>query len=171
MIETEGDLQFDFTGCVKVTKLDRQGVQHPHGMRLVDFVVEEATRCLLVEVKDPFEPTVPAANQAVYLAELKTKKLVAETFVPKCRDSYTFQRLMGEDGKPFLYVILIGSGSVPMNAAMLLTLADRVRRQMKQETDRPWVRQYATDCVVLDLGQWSKAMPYPVARLSATATT
>ena len=44
----EGELQFEFSGATRVERLDVQDQPRPQGMALVDFVVEERSRTLLI---------------------------------------------------------------------------------------------------------------------------
>src|SRR6266446_5934516 len=63
MTVQEGALEFAFPGVGDVTRLDGQDRARPQGMALVDFVVEEAERTLLIEVKDPSGASVPARER------------------------------------------------------------------------------------------------------------
>ena len=69
MTVQEGALEFAFPGVGDVTRLDAQDRARPQGMALVDFVVEEAERTLLIEVKDPSGASVPARERVQYVTK------------------------------------------------------------------------------------------------------
>jgi len=160
----EGELAFDFSGCVGVERLDRDDRPIPQGMALVDFVVEEQDRLLLVEVKDPSQAPVPAGERAAFLRRMQTRELVHMDLVPKVRDSYTFLHLMGRDTKPFSYVVIIGAEALALDGALLLAFKERLQKRLQCETDVPWVRRYVVECVVVTASNWDAYFPYPLRR-------
>jgi len=164
-VEQEGQLQFDFSGALAVRRVDRQqpGVPQPRRMKLVDFCVEEATRALLVEIKDPSDTNAKPENRAKFVRRMESDVLL-KTLLLKARDTYTFLHLMRKDGKPFTYVVAIGTDNVPIDAALVLDLQQRLRAKLRQETDQPWPRQYVSDCVVLTSEAWARHMRYSVQR-------
>ena len=152
----EGELAFDFSAATYVERLDAQGKPLPRGMALVDFVVEEDTRVLLVEIKDPSQARVPERERKAFAGKMKGQTLIHEELVPKARDSYTFLHLMARDTKPFLYVVLLGLDEFPNDRALLPSFKDRLLRRLRHEAQEPWRREYVTDCVVVTLETWSK---------------
>lgn len=150
----EGELQFDFSSALRWKRLDIQGIPAPHGMSLVDFVVDESNRKLLIEVKDPSSSKVPVMERIKYEERLKAS-LINEELVPKARDSYTFLHLMKEDDNPCLYVVLMGLDSFPNEAALVLGFKDRLLKRIRQEASTPWKRRYVTDCLVLSIKEWN----------------
>lgn len=99
MMEQEGDLEFDFSKATVVEKLDRQATRQPEGMQLVDFVVEEARRLIMVEIKDPSckpQRDTPAAQDALgrsradFSRKIQNDSLIANELVPKGRDTYSY---------------------------------------------------------------------------------
>ncbi len=160
---TEGRLEFDFSAAAVVQRLDQPGTPLPHGMALVDFVVEEAKRILLIEVKDP-EGT-PAAHRAKaledFIEKMKGNGLIHEEIVPKARDSYTFLHLMKQDGKSFILVCLLGVGTPDL--ALLGGFKDRLLARLRKEAATASVRQYVKDCVVVTPDTWKSVFPaYPL---------
>ncbi|MCD6326412.1 hypothetical protein J7M28_02505 [bacterium] len=162
----EGELHFDFHGCVSVEKLDRQGVSAPHGMKLVDFLVEETRRTLLVEVKDPSQIPVPKSERSKFVKKLQGKELINHELVPKYRDSYCFLHLMEQDSKPFLLIVVLGTDALPtVGPVELLECRRRLLARLRKECDRPWKYQYVADCVVLTEATWPRHFPsYPLHR-------
>lgn len=156
---TEGELEFDFAGCVRCERLDQPGVPTPEGMSFVDFVVEEALQLLLIEVKDPACSRAPSSALPGYVAKLRGDELINGQLVPKCRDSYTYLHLMAQDHKPRLFVVVIGAGAAPYDPALLLAFQGRLDARLRQEANQPWIRPYVTGSVVVDEHQWQRMLP------------
>ncbi len=166
MILTERDLEFDFSQSVKATKLDPPGQPLPIGMKLVDFVVQELTRTLLVEVKDPSAAADPSASIASYVERLKQQELIHDELTPKARDSYSFLHLMREDILPFVFVFAVGVEGAGADPALLQNVKDRLTRRIRQECATPWKRAYIRECVVIRLSDWNRRFSiYPMKRL------
>ncbi len=156
----EGELYFDFRGSLRVQKLDEQGVSLPHGMSFVDFVVEEASQQLLVEVKDPSQMSVAESEKSKFARKFRGKQLINEELVPKCRDSYCFLHLMEQDTKPFLYIVVLGTRALPaVGPGELLEFRKRLLVRLRRESDLPWKRPYVKDCVVLTEQTWGAHFP------------
>ena len=165
MLLEEGELAFDFSGCVSASRLDRQGCPMPQGLKLVDFVVEEKERRLLIEVKDPEDSRATASSRLDWAQKLKGGELINGSLVPKARGSYLFLHLMEQDDKPLIFIALLGLGKVPLDPALLGPFQDRLRSRLDFEADLPWRRQYIRDCVVLAVDRWSEQFPaYPLTR-------
>jgi hypothetical protein len=163
----EGELEFRLPDAVKVCKLDTQtpGQPQPVGMSLVDLVLTETERCLLVEIKDPAATGATEAQQAAILVKARSGDWISHQIVPKMRDSYTYQHLMGQDARPFLAVLLLGWKCYPNDCALLMTLQDKLKAGVRGETGVDWVRQYVTGAVVLTVDGWNKQFPdYPIVR-------
>ncbi|MBF0307147.1 MAG: hypothetical protein HQL41_16025 [Alphaproteobacteria bacterium] len=174
----EGDFRFDFSSA-RVERLDRPEITMPQGMSLVDFVIEEGSRLmLLVEIKDPSRAprsTHPSAQTAIeksrgeFVRSLETDKLLSEDLVPKARDSYTYLHLMRRDHTRMIYVVLLGAEKLSVDPALLLNFKDRLLARIRQEAHEPWQRDYIADCVVVTERDWADAFPnYPLVRLSNT---
>lgn len=171
----EGELEFNFTGAQTVGKLDDPATPRPEGMMLVDFVVEEECRLVMIEVKDPSckaKGGTPAAEEAIkkersrFIVKVQNDTLIAQELTPKARDSYSYLHLMKRDGKPVIYAFLLGVDQLVLEPALLLGFKDRLLARLRQEAAQPWARHYVTDCVVLTENTWHLAFPqYPVARV------
>lgn len=168
MTHTEGELHFDFSAAQTVIKLDDPSQPRPQGWKLVDFVIEEADRLVLLEVKDPStRPRVDnAANAAAqikarqeFVRRLGNRALVTDELTPKARDSYCHLHLMQRDRLPMLYVFLLGAAELTLEPATLLALKESLRARLHQECAEPWSRPYVTDCLVLTETSWPKAFP------------
>lgn len=156
----EGELLFDFQGCLSAEKLDRQRESLPHGMSFVDFVVEESDRKLLIEVKDPSQTSVPQNQKGTFTQKLTGNQLIDEALVPKCRDSYCLLHLMKQDTKPFSYIVVLGTRALSrVDPALLSVFKDRLLRRLHKETDVEWERRYVEYCMVLTEATWCKHLP------------
>ena len=163
---TEGELEFDFSAALSAENLDAGGQRgQPTGMKLVDFVVKETDRTLLIEVKDPSEAGASPAERAKFAKAMRQNTLISEVLVPKARGSYTFLHLMKRDDNPFLSVGLLGLDTFTNEAALLLGFKDRLLKRIRHEGKEAWVRQYVTDCVVVTTTTWPDHFPaYPLTR-------
>ncbi len=161
----EGELEFDFRGARAVERLDEQGSPIPQGMSLVDFVVEERGRILLIEVKDPSQQGVPNGNMRDFIRQMQSGKLINEKLVPKARDSYSFLHLMRRDSRPFIFVAVLGLDALTGKKPNLLSLKDKLANRIRHEAREPWKRRYIDDCVVVTPDTWKNAFPnYSLAR-------
>ena len=155
----EGELQFEFSGATSVERLDVQGQPRPQGMALVDFVVEENSRTLLIEIKDPSQQPVPETERRRFIRDMQHQTLIHEELVPKARDSYTFLHLMERDTQPFVYVVVLGLDQLTVDAALLSNFKDRLLQRIRHESQDPWQRHYVTDCAVVIPATWSTHFP------------
>ncbi len=130
----EGEFEIDFPPAVNVERLDVQGLPLPHGMRLVDFTVEEKHRCILLEIKDPSIGAASPANRQQFAKTMLTNVLINENLTPKARDSYTYLHLMKRDQKPFVYIVLMGVEAFPNEKALLVGFKDRLLARLHKET-------------------------------------
>ena len=154
---------FELTFQAPAERLDAPGKRQPEGMQLVDFVIEEAERILLLEIKDPSSPKIPAKARTSRLADfarrMRDDTLIAHELAPKARDSYCFLHLMRRDTKPMLYVVLLGLEGYEAEAALLLGFKDRLLGRLRHEAEQPWKRAYIQDCVILTESRWARAFP------------
>lgn len=174
MTHSEGELFFDFSAARSVDKPDERNQKKAEGWKLVDFVIEEDDRVILVEIKDPScESKLDTDDARAHLArereefakKIKDRTLITKELTPKARNSYSFLHLMKRDDKPMLYVFLLGAAKLSIDAPLLLTMKERLLDCLRQETDEPWARHYVTDCLVLTEASWAKAFPaYPLVR-------
>ena len=56
-------------------------------MALVDFAVEENSRTLLVEVRDPSQQPVPERERQRFISTMQHQTLIHDDLVPKARDA------------------------------------------------------------------------------------
>ena len=169
MIVREGSFLFDFSAAVSWERLDEMGRSIPQGMAMADFFVEERSRLLLIEVKDPFSEAGQKSSKRQEVENLfRIDRLIHQSLVPKARDSYTYLHLMGKDTKPVLYIVLIGFDRIGFEPAFGVVMKDRLLSRLRREAHRPWIRDYIADCLVLDPENWSWTFPqYPLVRLPA----
>jgi len=175
MIEREGEFEFDFTAAAMVTRLDDKTKQRPEGMKLVDFVVEETNRLVMLEIKDPSckakggsaaAQIAQAKSRADFVRDVQNDRLITDELTPKARDSYSYLHLMKRDNKPILYVFLLGAKEIALADGLLLEFKDRLLARLRKEADQPWMRRYVTDCLVLTESTWNQVLPqYPLTRI------
>lgn len=169
MTVREGSFRFDFSAAASWERLDEMGRSVPQGMAMADFLVEERSRLLLIEVKDPFSevgrrPSKRREGEKLF----RVDRLIHQSLVPKARDSYTYLHLMGKDTKPVLYVVLLGFDRIGFEPAFGIVMKDRLLSRLRREAHRPWIRDYIADCLVLDPENWARAFPeYPLVRIPA----
>jgi len=150
---------FDFDGTQLVNKLDEQGHASPVGMRLVDFVIEEEERVLIVEVKDVSANQIPAhlkeSKRKQEIKKFKLSELIHKELVPKARDSYCYLHLMERDAKPFDFVFLTTIDSLGIDKELLINFNDRLKARLRKEADEEWKRRYVRNCAVLTVETWN----------------
>ncbi len=56
-------------------------------------------------------------------------------------------------------MVVLGLEELPDQAAQLAPFKDRLLGRLRHEAEKPWVRQYVTDCVVVTLERWSTYFP------------
>ncbi len=171
----EGELAFDFSRAQRAFRLDDRQKRTPEGLSLVDFVVEETDRLLLVEVKDPScrprrddegARNAIAKERERFLHKIRNDTLISDELTPKARDSYTYLHLMRQDTKPIVYAFFLGADQLPVDSGLLMRLRERLQNRIAHETDQPWARVYVSACVVVTEKTWPMAFPdYPVQRL------
>lgn len=163
VVLVEGELRIDCSAAEAAEVFDTPGNTCDGWLR-IDLLITEASRRLLVEVKDPFCSRATADEQSRFLVRLKTKELVPD-LARKARDSYCHCHLMRLDDLPMDYVILIAGATGKLIPGELMALRDNVAKRLKREGTQPWRRQYIRDCSIVDLDGWSKVFPhYPVTR-------
>lgn len=93
MTHTEGELHFDFSAAQTVIKLDDPSQPRPQGWKLVDFVIEEADRLVLLEVKESLRARLHQECAEPWSRPYVTDCLVlTETSWPKAFPRYTLRR-------------------------------------------------------------------------------
>ena len=160
--EQNNTLTFEFPDELVFQKFDAQNVSLPHGMKLVDLVIETDNNKLIVEIKDPSNPNAQQYQQAQkFITDLKNDTVISHELTPKARDTYTFLHLMKEDTKPLIFVALLGLDALSEldQNAILLTFRDRLMNHIRKESDKPWERKHIEDCAVLTLETWNKTFP------------
>ncbi|NSW54574.1 MAG: hypothetical protein HPY44_01055 [Armatimonadetes bacterium] len=157
----ESGFEFAFLPGVSVCELDKRS--RPSDMKAVDFVVCEGGKTLLLEIKNPSNPAIPAQHVAKVAEEEETKRrgdgLINNELVPKARHSYTYLHLMEEDTRHLVFVFLDDPSALGIERALLVNFKDRLLRRLLQEADEPWKRKYICDCVVVTPETWETYFP------------
>ena len=133
-------------------------------MSLVDFVVEEQDRLLLLEIKDPSQSNTPSESEREFIRRMESRELIDNNLVPKARDSYTYLHLMKRDCKELMFVLLLG---LELDRYLRVRFKDRLLGRMRHEAHEPWVRRYVEDCVIVTPESWAQYFPsYRLSRSS-----
>ena len=154
----EGELQFEFGDDWHAEQFDRTGTRFPRGVLPVDFIVEGDDELVLVEIKDPSASRAPERNREQFVRKMKSKELTHQELVPKARTSYGFLHLMARDTKRMRYVVVIGTEHLSMQPVLLANLTDMLRARLARETETAWQRPYVSDCIVVSIADFSKAI-------------
>lgn len=155
---TEGELRFTFGDDWQAEQFDRSGASFPRGVLPVDFIAESDSELVLVEIKDPSEAGAPDHNRAEFVRKMKSKELTHQELVPKARTSYGFLHLMMRDRKSMRYVVVIGTENLSIQPVLLLSLTDRLRGRLAQETETAWKRPYISNCSIVSVADFGKAL-------------
>ncbi len=164
MIAEEGEIQLDFTSALAARKLDDLGQSIPLGFKVVDFLVEETARKLLIELKDPSHSGAPQSERKKFAKKMTSDELACQEIVPKARCTYCFLHLLGEDDKEMLLVLFLGLEHLAIGEELLVVLTEKIRKRLRHEATSPWKRQYVKDCVILTERTWAKFLDYPLVR-------
>lgn len=165
----EGELHFDFPEELIWEELDKQGIQLPKGMALVDCVIERENDILLVEIKDPSDTRGNEKERKRYLKRLQEGSVITDELTPKIRDSFTFLHLMHRDQKELKYIVLLGLEEYDdiTKKALLGNFKNQLLNNIKQETVTPWKKIYLKDCAVMTVEIWNQYFTqWPVTRVS-----
>ena len=101
---------------------------------------------------------------------MESRKLTHSVLTPKARTSYGYLHLMGRDTKPMRYVVVIGIESLSMQPVLLMNLTDRLRDRIEKEADTAWKRKYLSNCIVVSVADFGKALPGCSAHRTAHGT-
>ena len=156
----EGELRFEFGDPWRAEEFDVRGRSFPpKGVLPVDFVAESDKELVLVEVKDPSASGATEENRRAFVRDMEARTLTHSVLTPKARTSYGYLHLMARDMKPMRYVVVIGIEGLSMQPALLMSLTDCLRGRLEKETDTAWKRKYLTNCMVVSVADFSKALP------------
>lgn len=161
---TEGTLQFDFSKAILARKFDDPSHGLSHCMKAVDFVVKTSAALLLIEVKDPDDPSATQVKRQEFLERVNNGCLDT-SFCYKFRDSFLYLWAENELIPPIIYVVLLSAKG--LDKALLLSAAERLKTKLPIGLSaKSWVRQIASSCVVVNLEIWQSVFPdFPVTRV------
>jgi len=128
----------------------------PHGMQLVDLVIEEDSRLILVEVKDYADPAGRPLTTSRLQQAPSVTAAVNQQWVPKARDSYTYLHLMRRDDRPIVYVALVCEPRKLGNYESLDALGSQVLARCHHEAEEAWRHRYVTACVAVTPAEWKR---------------
>lgn len=157
----ESDLEFDFTVAASAVKHDATNTVFPG----VDFIVDETTRWLWVEVKNWEGSSVPARRRGgqrrAFLAKIKSRPYFSDTLRGKFTGTLAYLALTSNHPtKEILYVALLESPR--MDSALMLHATNRLNGLVKRDS----IWHFHVSAVVLDLAEWQARFPdYPTRRL------
>lgn len=154
----EDEIVFNFPKSIKLEKLDEKGSKIPIGMSLVDLLIEEEDRFLLIEIKDPFCSKTPIKIKDSFVKEnIKGDQFISDKLVPKIRDSYSFLHLMDRvNSKKLIYIVFLDNNQYNIDPPLLVNFKDRLVAKIKHEGQEPWKRDYLDNCIILSIEKWNK---------------
>ena len=147
---TEQTIRFTFNEVLTAEVLDRSENKGIQGMMLVDFLVETEDRIYLIEAKDLRGSKGKNADNPI------SGNLITQTLVPKARDSYSYLVLMERAQKPVEYILVFQK---LIEAPFLINRRDKLRAKLKQESDRPWAKDYVRECHLLNFRHLNEKFP------------
>jgi len=160
----EQELEFEFVGALDAKVFDDESHGLSHCMKAVDFVVEYPDHEVFVEVKDPDQSAATPERRTKFEEELMSGPLVGK-LARKFRDSWLYRWAEHHD-KPVRYVVLLQLST--LTPPLLLTLNDRLKRELPTPGPATWTRPFAQGVAVLDMDQWNAIGRYgTVRRVSA----
>ncbi len=167
----EGELMFDFSSADNVWDFDESG-EHKmsHCMKAVDYIVEWTDEVWFVEVKDPAKTTIPAQYRQQRLDEfmerIQSDTLFSRELGPKCKDSFLFLHLSGNDlNKPLKYHVLVGIES--LDSALMIRCAENLKRVtcFLGPDNNVWANRYLDATRFFNLTTWNRVFTHcPVTR-------
>ena len=163
---TEGNIQITFPGNVNVRKFDSpESHGLTHCMKAVDFIVVDDDRVLFIEFKDPDHPRARDEEREKFLERFTSGKLVEEIKY-KYRDSFLYEWMFENVGKPIHYWILIGMDR--LTEADLLARTDDLKRKLPLygPHSEAWTQPICSGCMIFNLQTWNRYLPeFPVERI------
>ena len=154
VLPREGELEFDFGSC-PWRKID--GEFTIQGMRLVDFIVEEEDRTLLIEVKDPGQEDAILSERDKWQMDGHIRNKIETNIVPKARDTYCYLHLMQETDRPIDLIFLLGYDEPDAN--LRIGVLPHLKKRLRQEGPAPWKRPYIRESFFLRLEDFSRVCP------------
>ena len=165
---TEGNLQITFPLDVRVRKFDSPRSHGlTHCMKAVDFIVEDDDRVAFIEFKDPDHPRARDEEREKFIHGFRAGSLI-EDLKYKYRDSFLYEWMSENVGKPIHYWILIGMDR--LTEADLLARTDDLKRTLPLYGPRsePWRQPICADCMIFNVRTWNQRLPeFPVVRVRA----
>ncbi len=149
----EGDLKISFSNVWTVRRFD--GSEHGFSsMKAVDLIAESSNRIVFIEIKDPEDPSIPAARRR-NLADTYTSEEKDFDLKYKYRDSFLYEWACGRVHKPIYYWILIAIED--FGGGQLLQRSDALRRKLPVAAESPknWKERIAEDCLVFNMRSWN----------------
>ena len=89
---------------------------------------------------------------------METNELTYQELVPKARTSYGFLHLMARDTKRMRFVVVIGTENLSIQPVLLSHLTNLLRVRLAKETETAWKRPYVSDCIIVSVADFSKAV-------------
>ena len=165
---TEGSLRITFPGDMNVRKFDNPKTHGlTHCMKAVDFIVEDDDRMLFIEFKDPDHPHARDEEREEFIQRFSSGNL-AEDLKYKYRDSFLYEWMSENIGKPIHYWIPIGMDR--LTEGDLLARTDDLKRKLPLDGPRsePWPQPICAGCMIFNLRTWNRCLPgFPVVRVQS----
>ncbi|HEY3295152.1 MAG TPA: hypothetical protein VGL38_06920 [bacterium] len=138
MTHRESNIEFDF-GSAHVQQI--QNDELGHGLKNVDFIIREADRTILLEVKGT------GGKAADFLSNAKILE-----FVEKARDTYTYLHLTQDLAQPLTFVALVDfTGGARLESPFMNRRHDSLNANLRQEKGNRWKIQYIQHSLLMSL--------------------
>jgi hypothetical protein len=161
----EGDLIFSFDAPAPAIRFDNQATHGiGHGMKRVDFIVEEANNTLLIEVKDPENRRIPPGRATIvrqkFRRSLRSGSFFRSQIVPKLKDTLTYLALSHRAPVGDITYVVVVALSRPSDAALRQTGLEILKKlcHMPGPHGRPWASNF--NVVLLDIAAFNRHL-YP----------
>jgi hypothetical protein len=164
------DLVFSFEPPFAPTQFEddaTHGMGHPR-MKRVDLLVTSPSETWLIEVKDPDNTKIPAAQvtrqRASFRKKMHSGTLYSRELAPKLNDTLVYLTLANRaPANRITYVVLLGLEK--LDAPMLLTAQNKLRQLcfLPGPFMKPWPSGF--DVIVVNIAAWNKHLiPHSVRR-------
>jgi hypothetical protein len=156
-LERESGIEFDFSAALSCSKHDTVNRAWPG----VDFLVEEPTRWIWLEVKNwepsALPPRYRGGQRRSFLSKMKSKTFFTEVLRGKFLGTSAFLALTNQHpAKDIVYVVLLQSPR--FDSALKLHAIDRMSKLIPRRG--PWFVNVGV--AVVDLRDWNRLFsPYP----------
>jgi hypothetical protein len=125
-------------------------------MKAVDFIIDFPDKYVFLELKDPDDPNARTKSKQKFIEEFKSDTLKS-SLAKKYRDSFIYRWAQDKIDKPIYYYVIVCSKSLKPPDYLILT--EKLKKYLPLKYDKAWRRQFASNCIVLNLSKWNEIFP------------